>query len=223
MSIDPAIILRPNGPSKIGPNGHTKVTREDWLNSAREILVSEGATAVKILTLSARLGVSRSSFYWYFKDRDEVMQELLDEWESRNTRTVVDHCDMPAKNITEGLCNFFRCFIGPDVFDQGTDFAIREWSRRDASVRRKVDAADRTRIAAVTNLFIRFDFTAIEADARARIVYFMQLGYHALEVRESMKTRMSRVGPYVQGFTSQTPDADAIAEFSEYAYAVAKT
>jgi len=195
---------------------HAKVSREDWLNSARDILVTDGVGAVKILTLAGRLGVSRSSFYWYFKDRDAVLSAMLAEWETRNTAAIVDHCRMDARSISHGLCNVFRCFVGDAAFDQRLDFAVREWARRDAALRRKIDAADRKRIAAVTDLFVRFDYTAVEADARARIVYFMQLGYHALEVRENMKTRMSRVGPYLQGFTGQPVDKKAVDEFSAW-------
>ncbi len=201
---------------------HTKVTRADWLNAARDVLVRDGVGEVKILTLGDRLGVSRSSFYWYFRNRDDLLNALLSEWESRNTALLVEHCRMPAANITEAVCNFFRCFISARAFDQRLDFAVREWARRDASVRVRIDAADRTRIAAVTEMFARHGFGPVEADARARILYFMQLGYHALEVREPMDLRMSRLEPYIEGFTGQKPDLEAIAAFKKFAFREAR-
>ncbi|MEM7669398.1 MAG: TetR/AcrR family transcriptional regulator, partial [Pseudomonadota bacterium] len=51
------------------PSGNTKVSREDWLSHAMEILIDRGVDHVKVLTVGDRLGVSRSSFYWYFKNR----------------------------------------------------------------------------------------------------------------------------------------------------------
>ena len=48
-------------------HGNSKVTRDEWLQAARDILVTKGASDVKVLTLSKRLGVARSSFYWYFE------------------------------------------------------------------------------------------------------------------------------------------------------------
>ena len=36
--------------------------REDWLHTAMQILVEEGAAEVKILTLANRMGCSRSNF-----------------------------------------------------------------------------------------------------------------------------------------------------------------
>jgi len=60
--------------------------------------------------------------------------------------------------------------------------------------------------------FARHGFDSEQADARARIVYFMQLGYHALEVKEPMALRMARLRPYLMGFTGQVPsDADVAA------------
>mmetsp|Transcript_23933 Transcript_23933/g.43599 ORF Transcript_23933/g.43599 Transcript_23933/m.43599 type:complete len:223 (+) Transcript_23933:884-1552(+) len=209
----PNPVLHRDDPDKSPLVGHVKVTREDWLNIARDVLVHHGVAEVKILTLSERLKVSRSSFYWYFQNRGDLLVALLNEWETRNTATLKAYCDRRAQSITEALCNFFRCFVDPALFDTGLDFAVREWSRRDDGLRARVHAADAARLDAVTRMFARFDYAPAEADARARILYFMQLGYHALEVREPMDIRMGRVGPYMEGFTGRAVDADALSDF----------
>ena len=206
-------VLHRDDPDKDPLVGHIKVTKQDWLNMARDVLVAEGVAEVKIMGLAKRLGVSRSSFYWYFKDRADLQAALLDVWEARNTAQILHHCQMPSANITEALCNFFRCFVDPSKFDQGLDFAIREWSRRDPEIRVRVDQADARRIAEVTASFERHGYDHADADARARILYFMQLGYHALEVREDVDLRISRVGPYIMGFTGQAADPTALAAF----------
>ncbi len=201
----PAPPLHRDDPDKAPLVGHVKVTREDWLNVARDVLVTEGVAEVKVLTLAARLDVSRSSFYWYFKNRSDLLSALLAEWEGWNTRLICDHCALPAPTITAAVCNFFRCFVDPERFDQGLDFAVREWSRRDGSVRARVDQADAARITALTEMFGRYDYPFKEADTRARILYFQQLGYHALDVVEPLEERISRIAEYLLGFTGQTP------------------
>ena len=180
---------------------------------ARDVLVTEGIGEVKILGLANRMSVSRSSFYWYFKDRADLSAALLDEWEARNTAQIVAHCQMPSRSATETVCNFFRCFVVAAKFDRGLDFAIREWSRRDECLRSRLDQADQSRISALTTAFMRHEFAREDADARARILYFMQLGYHALEVQEDKDTRMSRLAPYIRGFTGQEPDTNAMDAF----------
>ncbi|MEM8848632.1 MAG: TetR/AcrR family transcriptional regulator [Pseudomonadota bacterium] len=216
MPTRPAPVLHRDDPDRAPLVGHIKVTREDWLNLARDVLVRDGVAVVKILSLSDRLGVSRSSFYGYFRDRDDLLGALLEEWSARNTARIVEHCALPAETITEAVCNFFCCFIDPSTFDQGLDFAIREWSRRDTALRDRVDAADATRLKAVTRMYERHDYTAAEAEARARILYFMQLGYHALDVREPIEKRLSLVPAYLTGFTGQAPDLAALDAFRQH-------
>jgi AcrR family transcriptional regulator len=210
---DATPLLHRDDPERAPLQGHTKVTREDWLTMARDTLVRDGAEQVKILALADRMGVSRSSFYWYFRNRDDLLKALLEEWEARNTASITGQCAQPSASITEAVCNFFRCFVDPARFDSGLDFAVREWSRRDEALRARVDAADAVRLSAVTGMFARHGYGAAEADARARILYFMQLGYHALDVREPMAERMGRIGAYLKGFIGVEPDADAMAAF----------
>lgn len=197
--------------------GNTKVTREDWLNLARDVLVHEGAAELKILSLAERLGVSRSSFYWYFKSKGDLLDSLLGEWESRNTGQILELCALPARNISEAVSNFFCCFVDSEGFDAGLDFAVREWSRRNANVRTRIHKADATRLRAVTDLFLRHGYDDQEADIRARVVYFQQIGYHALELRESLETRLSRVEGFLYAFTGEVADPQTVTDFLAYA------
>ncbi|WP_323764946.1 TetR/AcrR family transcriptional regulator [Marinovum sp.] len=210
-------LLHRDDPDKAPLTGHVKVTREDWLNVARDILVTDGVAEVKVLAIGTRLGVSRSSFYWYFKSRKDLLGQLLDDWEARNTARIEAHCAVEAATITAAVCSFFRCFMDPAQFDQGLDFAVREWSRRDGQVRRRIDLADKARIAAVTAMFARYGYDSYEADVRARILYFMQLGYHALDQTEPMADRLARTRGYLLGFTGQEADPQALAAFTAFA------
>ena len=202
--------------------GNVKVTREDWIAVATDVLISQGIDRVKVLDLSQRLDVSRSSFYWYFKSRKALLDALLEAWQSTNTRSFVEACDTPAPTITAAVCTLFRCFIDITLFDPQLDFAIREWSRRSGAVRRVVDQADEERVAAVARMFQRHGYSQREADTRARILYYMQVGYYALELHESLETRLSRVPDYLEGFTGQKPldgEVEALAHFSREAQA----
>ena len=199
--------------------GNVKVTRQDWLNIARDVLVYDGVGELKILSLAEKLSVSRSSFYWYFENRSALLDALLSEWEARNSHSIIRHCDLPANTIVEAACNFFRCFVDESLFDSRLDFAVREWARRDRSVRARIDQADAQRLSAITAMYTRHGFAPDAADARARVLYFMQLGYHALDVRETMETRMARLPQFLQCFTGVQPTDEVIAEFSKFAMA----
>lgn len=195
------------------PYPHTKATREDWLNAALDTLVSDGVEAVKVLMLAQKLGVSRSSFYWYFKSRQQLLDALLDLWRRTNTGGIVGQAARPAPTITRGVLNIFRCWMDESLFDPRLDFAVREWARRSGPVRRVVDLADEERVAAIRDLFARHGYADTDAFIRARVLYFMQIGYYALDLKEPDATRMSYAAAYLKAFTGIDPEPEALAEF----------
>lgn len=192
---------------------NVKATRDDWLQVALETLISEGVDQVKVLPLGNKLGVSRSSFYWYFQDRKHLLDTLLDYWETKNTRNLILHCEMPSATITEAALNIAECWLYDDLFDPRLDFAIREWSRRDAGVRRILDAADTARVEAMRLVFKRHGYEEVEAYIRARVFYFTQIGYYALDLKEHVTDRLSYLHAYMKAATGYDPEPEAIQRF----------
>ncbi|CUH58827.1 TetR/AcrR family transcriptional regulator [Thalassobacter stenotrophicus] len=178
-----------------------------------DILVSNGVQDVKIMKIGAALGVSRSSFYWYFKSREDLLDQLLAEWERTNTGILIHHANLPAATITEALCNFFICVVRPEGFNYQLDFAVREWSRRDPAVRAVIDRSDTARTDALRDMFARYDYSPAEADIRARVLYYQQIGYYALELSESLDIRLSRLPGYLLAFTGQSASTAEIEAF----------
>ena len=111
------------------------------------------------------MGCSRSNFYWFFKDREVLLAELLAHWQAKNTAAIVDRAARPATRISLGVLNFFDCGADPDVFDARLDFAVREWARRSDAVATEVTRADTLRLDAITDLFARFDASPTQAIA----------------------------------------------------------
>lgn len=200
--------------------GNIKVTREDWLFVALDALISDGVDAVKVLTLSERLGVSRSSFYWYFKSRQDLLDTLLRHWQQTNTAAMIAEAERPAPTITAAVCNVFRCVVNPRLFSVPLDFAVRDWARRAGKVRRVLDLSDKRRLDALAAMFARYDYAPLEAQTRARVLYFMQMGYDGAELGESMEERLAQVPEYLYVFTGQRPDAAELAAFRAYVTAI---
>jgi AcrR family transcriptional regulator len=154
-----------------------------------------------VLNLSERLGVSRSSFYWYFKNRDELLDALLDRWDRLNTRSIVSQADESAGTVNEAVCNVFRCWVNPAIFSPRLDFAVREWARRSDNVRKALDRSDRVRTEALKGLFVRFGYDDEDALVRARVLYYMQIGYYALDLNEPIEARLNLTPHYLKTFT----------------------
>lgn len=187
------------------PPAHTKATREDWIAAALATLVSDGVDSVKVLTLADRLGVSRSSFYWYFANRGELLDALLAHWQDTNTRGIVAQAGAPSTSIVHGVTNIFRCWIDERLFDPRLDFAVRDWARRSERVHEELHRADEARVAAIAALFRRHGWDEVEAFVRARVLYFMQIGYYALDLGESLARRRELTAHYLKAFTGQEP------------------
>ncbi|HCY99672.1 MAG: hypothetical protein A3D16_22260 [Rhodobacterales bacterium RIFCSPHIGHO2_02_FULL_62_130] len=182
-------------------------TREDWLAAALQILIEEGASAVKVLTLAQRLGGSRSSFYWFFKDRDALLAALLEYWSARNTKAITDRASKPAASVSQAVLHVFECWADPALFDAKLDFAVREWARRAPDIREAVHRADAERLSALSAMFARFCPDPKEAIVRARTLYFMQIGYYALDVQETNAQRGALLEHYVEVFSGEQPSA----------------
>jgi AcrR family transcriptional regulator len=204
-------------PPRAAPSSNVKATRDDWLDVALSVLAVEGVNHVTVLSLSDRLGVSRSSFYWYFKNRDELLDALLDRWDRLNTRSIVAAAQEPAATVNEAVCNVFRCWVNSAIFSPRLDFAVREWARRSTSVRRALDRSDRLRTEAVKALFVRFGYADEDALVRARALYYMQIGYYALDLREPIETRLNLTPHYLKAFTGVDPSEAEVEAFCAYA------
>ena len=70
---------------------------------------------------------------------------------------------------------------------------------------------------ALKALFVRFGYEDEDAFVRARVLYYMQIGYYALDVREPIETRLNLTPHYLTAFTGVTPSEAEIDAFRAYA------
>ena len=123
-------------------------SREGWLAAARAALLESGIDAVKIQPLASRLNLSRTSFYWFFKDRAAILDALLEDWEATNTRALIAACEAYADTIAEAVLNVIGVFLDETRFEPRFDFAVRGWAHRSDAVMARVTAADEARLEA---------------------------------------------------------------------------
>ena len=71
--------------SGISRLGTPTLTASDWTEAALQLIAESGLGALTVSTLATRLGVTKGSFYWHFKSRDELLAAALDRWQQRAT------------------------------------------------------------------------------------------------------------------------------------------
>ena len=188
-------------------------TPEIWLDAAYDLLVEGGVEAVKVMPLAAKLGLSRTSFYWHFADREALLAGLIARWQSQNTDNLIARTQAPAATIAEAMLNVNDCWITPALFDSRMEFAIRTWALTDPALASVLKAVDETRIQALTAMFEAFAYPPLEARLRAQTVYLTQVGYIAMRTEESLELRQQRIPDYVLIFTGKAPTAAELAAF----------
>ncbi|MDH6232069.1 AcrR family transcriptional regulator [Mesorhizobium soli] len=198
---------------KLGETGW-RGSRDGWLDAAYESLIEAGVDAVRVLPLSKRLKLSRTSFYWFFADREELLAALIDLWRSKNTGNFIKRTESYAESVAEAILNVFDCWLDQQLFDSRFEFAVRSWAQQSPEVAREIGAADTARLEALQSMFLRFGFEPFAADVRSRTIYLTQIGYISMKTVETLATRMARIPKYVEIFTGREPTPSEMERFS---------
>jgi AcrR family transcriptional regulator len=175
--------------------------REIWLDTARQALIEEGTAGVEINKLANRLGVSRGGFYWFFKSREQLLDELLAHWANSSTMLFEQIVRPGGRNGMQEYHALINLWIQEKEYDPKWDGAIRDWARTSAAVLKTVQSVDEKRIEIIEQIFLDMGYKGTDAHIRARITYYHQVGYYALGVRESRKRRLELLPYYAKVLT----------------------
>ncbi|HBF29925.1 TetR/AcrR family transcriptional regulator [Rhizobium sp.] len=186
---------------------------EGWLEAAYDSLLESGVDSVKILPLAKRLNLSRTSFYWFFKDREELLNGLISRWREKNTGNIVKQTEAYAESLAEAMLNVFDCWLNKDLFDSQFEFAVRSWALQSPDIQVEVQQADQVRLEAISRMFMRFGFSEESADVRARTTYLVQIGYISMQSTEELEIRMKRIPEYIAIYTSKAPQQRELDRF----------
>ncbi len=187
--------------------------RANWLAIALDTLTQEGVNAVQITRLAKTLDVTRGSFYWHFTSRDDLLGAILKEWHATNNAHF-DHSFRNCDSLDESILNFFETWVNEGQFSPPLDQAIRDWAQLDHDVLERVRHEDTQRILRIAEMFHRFGFAPEDANVRARVLYFSQVGYVAINLGEAMGERLSLLALYYTAYTGRTLDPVIAAKFT---------
>lgn len=91
---------------------HTRLSAADWERGALEMLAEEGVGALAVEALARRLGVTKGSFYWHFKNREALLQAALNRWEADDEGELQQHIGAAGDHPRERLGALFRWVSG---------------------------------------------------------------------------------------------------------------
>lgn len=181
------------------------LSRSDWINGARKLLIRSGISAVKVEPLARRLNVTPGSFYWHFSGREDLYDSLLDDWYNANTTSFHKAVARAGPDPKRQYWAFFGVWILELGFDPAYDRAVRDWGKMSKKVAARVSEVDASIIDLLVGIFERFGYEGLDANVRARVTYYHQIGYYALGVKEALELRIA-LGPYYAVILTGLPE-----------------
>ena len=151
------------------------LSREEWLEKALNVVSRGGGAKLRINNLVAEVGVTKGSFYWHFKDREDFVHRLIDYWHERYTLRVSDYLDVFEGSAEEKLRKLMEMVFVEQLSRH--DLAIRSWAVAEPKLQALVKRTDDHRMNYLQMLFRGMGFTEEEAGLRSRVF----LGYAAWE------------------------------------------
>ncbi len=164
------------------------ISTEDWIKIAKKTLIEEGIAAVKIERLAKKRSVTRGGFYYRFTNLEGLLDALIEDWRSTNTKPMLEALNGPG-SPAKRFRALVRLWLDERDYEPDYDTAVRAWAQVSPQVAQAVHEADEVRIDALRKLFRDSGYDEDESFIRARITYFHQVGYYAMGMRESAKRR----------------------------------
>src|SRR5690606_11140066 len=94
-----------------------RLTRRDWSAGAIRKLAQDSVAALRIDELADELGVTKGSFYWHFRSREDLLEAVLESSRSLMVTRVKELIGPASTAPVERLRNLLRIALGshPDV------------------------------------------------------------------------------------------------------------
>ena len=174
--------------------GRTSLTPETWVEAATTVLIDQGIDHVRVDVLAGQLGVTRGSFYWHFRDREDLLRRVLQTWSERATEQLTRRLESASSDPHEQLRDVISLpFRGRAAARAARiELALRAWARRDDMARQAVDAADAARIGYHAQVFAALGFAAEEAGMRAFLLYSYEVAESLLHRQGTAAQRQQR-------------------------------
>jgi AcrR family transcriptional regulator len=162
--------------------------RSGWIDEGLRALAAGGPDAVRIELLAKALGVSKGGFYWHFENRRMFLEELLDVWELRSLDEVIELVEAEGGDARARLRHLFALASTAGQLLK-IDLAVRDWSRRDEAVARRLRRVDNRRMDYLRSLFGDFCSPEEEVEARCLLVGSLWIGSQFMAADHGARSR----------------------------------
>lgn len=153
-----------------------RVSKDEWLQAALDTLIEEGVEALRIERLAKRLHISKSGFYWHFKDSADLRQQIVEYWEHEYTETVINLLGKMPMEPKQKLQYIAQMVLENKLATY--DIAMQALGKREPALMRRINKVYKVRTNFVRKLFEELGFKGDELELRTRLFVV----YHSFEL-----------------------------------------
>jgi len=147
---------------------------KDWIDAASARLAKHGVEAVRVESLARELRVSKGSFYWHFRDRVDLLEQVLAGWETEELRWLEDK-QLESMAAARRWARIVEMTSDPERVRMR--MAIRAWARADERVAARVAAIEKKNVALIAGVLREIGFSNADAESWAQIAMLVCLGW----------------------------------------------
>ena len=149
-----------------------KYTREQWLQKSLEAISGKGFGRVVIDNIVTSLGVTKGSFYWHFKDRNDFLEKLITYWDDTFTKIVMYHINESEAGPRERLLELMLYITRNRLASY--DAAITTLTHNEPQISNQIAKVFESRMQFVATLFAEMGYKEADLEMRSRmLVMFM--------------------------------------------------
>ena len=155
----------------------TQLDRNGWIDGAFEALAEEGLPGMRVEALAKRFGVTKGSFYWHFKDRQDLYGAMLQTWKEGRIRDIIKQTRAQPGRELEQIYHVIDVYsANRNRKGMHIEMAMRDWARRDTAAAAVVEEVDAARLEFGRKGFEARGMTPLEASSRSLLLYAYVFG-----------------------------------------------
>jgi AcrR family transcriptional regulator len=167
----------------------TRTPRNRWIEEGLRALAAGGPDAVRIEPLAQALGVSKGGFYWHFKDRQSLLEEMLDAWERTWVDEVIEAVEAEEEDARSRLRRLFALAAASGGELLKIELAIRNWARHEETVAERLRQVDNRRMDYMRSLFGAICEDDDDVEVRCLLAFSLFIGGPFISVDHAGRSR----------------------------------
>lgn len=184
-----------------------RLTELEWIEAAFAHIAKANVDDIRVEELARELGVTKGSFYWHFRNRQHLVERVLDHWMERATVHITRWARSEAANGVERLVRLLSLPANtpPDKRGADIELAVRSWARRERLAAETVRKVDLMRAEFFLELMAELGFDGEDARSRAMTAQAYMLGEALLKTDMSRERRIAAVGAFAEMLVAGAP------------------